>query len=158
MIRSHDEHLRKSKEKKNKTVTRENGGACFGGRKNRSEQAMLERRDCAGATLKVEGEATKRWHCSTKTNENWSQTKSRSRVCCTSKRNRAIEGSVARDQYRVAIDTKKKQLGLNGNLRNRHLSKDLRQTLVEIIKWAISEDEGLGIIQVCQILEISPRA
>jgi transposase InsO family protein len=61
-------------------------------------------------------------------------------------------------EFRASIDKKKKLLGLEGDLRNRHLTKELREKLVDIVKWAASEDEGLGVAGACRVLEINPRA
>lgn len=51
---------------------------------------------------------------------------------------------------------KKRQLGLNGNLRGRHLSFEIRSVLVKMIEEARKEGESLQ--SICKVLEINPRA
>ena len=159
MVRSHYGKFRKSvKEKKNPSLTRKNGGACSGGRKNWPEQGLQARRYCPSSTLALERKAFKRRHCGPKTNENRASTKDLTRGGSPSKRQRKAQGRPVRNKHRIAIDKKKKQLGLEGNLRGRHLSKDIRGSLVKIIIWGLTEDENLTLAKICNILEINPRA
>jgi hypothetical protein len=108
--------------------------------------------------LTVERKTSQGRNRSSETNEDRPKTKSRSRNPCSSKRQRPLERGTSRNEHRASIDTKKKQLGLEGDLRNRHLTKDLREKLIEIVKWAISEDKALGVTGVCKVLQINPRA
>lgn len=158
MVRSRYEQSRKSEEEKNSSFTGADGGASAGGRKNRAEQGLSARRNRSGAALPLERKTSQGRHRCLKTNEDRTKTKSRSGNRLSSKRDGALERGASRDEHRVAIDKKKKQLGLEGDLRNRHLTKDLREKLVELVKWAISEDEALGVSGACRVLEINPRA
>jgi putative transposase len=119
---------------------------------------LSARRNCTGTAVSLERKTSQGWHCGPQTNEDRAKTKSRSRDRCSSEGNGTLKRGTSRDEHRIAIDKKKKHLGLSGDLRNRHLSKDLRESLVEIVKWANNEDPELGILETCRILEISPRA
>jgi len=158
MVRSLHERSRKSEEKKNKKITGENGGTCAGSRTNRCKQSLSARRNSTGTALSLERKASQGRHSCSQTNEDRAKAKSRSGDRSSSERNRTLERGASRDEHRTAIDTKKKHLGLEGDLRNRHLNKELRESLVEIVKWAINEDTELGVLGACRILEISPRA
>jgi putative transposase len=158
MVRSRHEQSRKPEEKTNEKVTGENGRTCAGSGTNRGQQSLPAGRNRSCTALPLERETPQGRHRCPQTNEDRAQTESRSGDRCPSKRDRALKRSVTGDEYRAAIDTKKKHLGLEGDLRNRHLSKELRESLVEIVKWAINEDSELGVLGACRILEISPRA
>jgi putative transposase len=158
MVRSRYEQSRKSEEKKNPSFTGADGGVSAGSRKNRGKQSLSARRNSTGPALPLERKASQGRYCRLKANEDRTQTKSRSRNRYPSEGDRTSQRGPSRDEYRASIDTKKKLLGLEGDLRNRHLSKDLREKLVELIRWATLEDETLGVTGACQILEINPRA
>jgi len=160
MVRSRYEQFRESETKteENSSLAGADGGACPRSREDRTEQAVPARGNSSGTTVTLERETTQRRNCSSQANEDWSQTEGGSRSCGTSKRNGTLERSTARDEYRTSIDKKKKQLGLEGDLRNRHLPKELREQLVDLVKWAIAEDKTLGVTGACQALEINPRA
>lgn len=158
MVRSRNEHVTKSKEKKNPSFSRKDGRACPRGRKDRSIQGLSARRDSPCSIVPLEGETSHRRNCSLKANEDWAQTKNRPTSSCSPKRQRTFKRGTARDKHRVAVDKKKKQLGLDGNLINRHLPREIREELIKLIKWAITEDEDLGVVGACRALEINPRA
>lgn len=160
MVRSRYEKFRKSetKTKKNPPFTRANGRTCSGSREDRTKQSLSARRNSTGTALPLERKTSQGRNRRLKANEDRPQAKGRSRDCGPSEGNRALERSASRDEHRAAIDSKKKQLGLEGDLRNRHLTKDLREKLIELIKWAIAEDEDLGVVGACRVLEINPRA
>ena len=159
MVRSRYEQFRKStKEKKNPSVPRKDGRACSRGRKNWPEQGLQTRGNSSSATLALERKTIKRRSCSPQANENGASAEDGTRSSGPTKRQRTPQRSSSRNKHRAAINKKKKQLGLEGNLRNRHLSKDLRNSLVKIIKWGISQDELLSVAKACEVLEINPRA
>ena len=159
MVRSRYEQFRKStKEKKNPSVPRKDGRACSRGRKNWPEQGLQTRGNSSSATLALERKTIKRRSCSPQANENGASAEDGTRSSGPTKRQRTPQRSSFRNKHRAAINKKKKQLGLEGNLRNRHLSKDLRNSLVKIIKWGISQDELLSVAKACEVLEINPRA
>ncbi len=160
MIRSRYEQCRKSitEEEKNQKVSRKDGRACLGSRKNRSKQSMQARGNRSGTTLKMEREIAEGRNCGASPNENRTTDKREPRDSGTSKRQRASRGSTLRNKHRVAINKKKKQLGLEGDLRNRHLSREIRNALTEIVKWGLSLDSTLSIATICSTLEINPRA
>jgi putative transposase len=158
MVRSRYEQSRKSEEEKSSSFTGTNGGASAGSRKNRSEQGLSARRNSTGPALSLERKTSQGRHRRLKANEDGPQAKGRSRDCHSSKRNGTSQRSSSRDEHRASIGKKKKQLGIEGDLKNRHLPKDLREKLVELVEWATTEDDSLGIIGACRALEINPRA
>lgn len=158
MVRSRYENIRESKEKKNPQVSRKDGRTCLGGRKDRSIQSMSTRRYSAGTALALEREVAQRRNRGLEANEDWAQAEDRSRTSGPSERDGALERGIARDKHRVAINQKKKRLGLEGSLFNRHLPKEVRLKLIELIKWATNEDKALGVLGACRALEINPRA
>lgn len=160
MVRSRYEQFRESETKaeKNSSVAGADGGACPRSRESRTEQGLSAGGNRSGAAVPMEREAPQRRDRRFKANKDRSQAESGSRSCGLAERQRSSEGGTSRDEYRASIDQKKKQLGLEGDLRNRHLTKALREKLVEVVKWAVSEDETLGVTGACRVLEINPRA
>lgn len=61
-----------------------------------------------------------------------------------------------RVSHRTATTEKKRELGLHGSLKGRHLSREIRSKLLAIIDEARAEGESLEAI--CAVLEINPRA
>ena len=57
---------------------------------------------------------------------------------------------------RVAASKKKRELGLYGSLKNRHLPHDIRNALLQSIDDAIVS--GKSMVAVCEELELNPRA
>lgn len=158
MVRSRYEQFRESEEKKNPQVTGKDGRTCIGGRKDRSKQSLPARRNSTGTALPLEGKTSQGWNRCLKADEDWTETEGGSGDCSSPERDGTLERGTSRDKHRIAVDQKKKQLGLEGDLRNRHLTKELREQLVGLVKWAIDEDEDLGILGACRVLEINPRA
>lgn len=158
MVRSRYEHVRKPEEKKNPQVSGKDGGTCPGGRKDRSVQSMPTGRDRSSTAVTLEGKASPRRNCGLEANEDRSEAKDRSRNRGPSEGDRTPERGPTGDKHRAAIDQKKKQLGLEGNLFNRHLPRETREKLIELVKWATKEDRALGVLGACRALEINPRA
>lgn len=71
-------------------------------------------------------------------------------------RERAIEVSTLRGVNRATALKKKRELGLHGDLRNRHLSSEIRKALLTIIDEAVASGETLEAI--CGVLELNRRA
>jgi transposase InsO family protein len=71
-------------------------------------------------------------------------------------RDRPSEGCSLRIDYRASALEKKRELGLSGSLRGKHLSRTLRGTLLGIIHDARQAGESLAAI--CSVLEVNPRA
>jgi putative transposase len=69
---------------------------------------------------------------------------------CTSK------GRLLRGVDRAAIAQKKRELGLNGSLKKRHLPLETRKSLLESINEATRRGETMTAI--CQTLDLNPRA
>lgn len=158
MVRSRCEQSRKTKKEKTSSLSRANSRDGARSRKNRSGKNLPSGRDCPGPTLKLERKVSQRRICLIKANEDRPQAKGRSSNHGSSERQRATKRGTAGNKYRATIDSKKKELGLAGNLHNRHLSKDLRVKLVELVKWAMTEVPALNVTVACEILEINSRA
>lgn len=158
MVRSRNEQSRQTKKEKNSSLSRANGGDGARSRKNRPSKSLPPGRDCSSPTLTLERKVSQRRDCLVKANEDRPQAKGRSSDHGSAKRQRATKRGPAGNKYRATIDSKKKELGLEGNLRNRHLSKDLREKLVGLVKWAMTEDPALSVTDACEILEINSRA
>ncbi len=71
-------------------------------------------------------------------------------------REQTIDDSPMRSVNRAAALKKKRELGLHGNLKGRHLSFEKRQALLSIIDQAISAGESL--VGICAVLDLNPRA
>lgn len=57
---------------------------------------------------------------------------------------------------RASVAQKKRELGLEGSLLGRHLSKELREQLVELVELA--KGAGLSTCEACSVLQINRRA
>lgn len=160
MVRSRYEQFREpeTKAEKNSSFAGADGGACPRSRADRTEQTMSARGNRSGTAFALERKTPQGWDRRFKTNEDRAQAEDRSRNRRPPEGDRTLERGASRDEHRASIDKKKKQLGLEGDLRNRHLTKDLREKLVDLVKWALKEDETLGVTGVCRCLEINPRA
>lgn len=66
------------------------------------------------------------------------------------------EGGTLRIFDRATAIKKKRELGLHGSLKNRHLSREIRAALLLSINDAIGAGESMA--GVCNLLELSPRA
>lgn len=160
MVRSRYEQLRESETKteKNSSFTGENGGACSRSRKDRTKQSLSAGGNSSCPAFPLERETAQGRHSCFKTNEDGAQAESGPGNSVSSEGNGALERGACRDEYRAAIDSKKKQLGLEGDLRNRHLTKELREQLLKLVEWAVAEDKELSVTGACRILEINSRA
>jgi putative transposase len=160
MVRSRYEQFRESETKteKNSSFAGADGGACPGSREDRTEQTLPARGNRSGAAVALERKTSQGRDRRFKADEDGTQAESRSRNRRPQEGDRALERGTSRDEHRASIDKKKKQLGLEGDLHNRHLNKELREKLVELVKWALKEDETLGVTGACRCLEINPRA
>ena len=71
-------------------------------------------------------------------------------------RSGAFNECSVRDDNRTAITEKKRELGLFGNLRGRHLPSGVRQELLKAI--TVAKSEGMSFEAACMALELNPRA
>lgn len=71
-------------------------------------------------------------------------------------RSRTLASDTLRSNNRTDLAQKKRELGLHGGLKGRHLSFGLRSELLKIIDTALSSGETLSA--VCRVLELNPRA
>lgn len=68
----------------------------------------------------------------------------------------SVKGCSLRIDYRTSSIEKKRELGLSGQLKGRHLSRKIRKSLLAIITEARRSGESLNAI--CSVLEVNPRA
>jgi putative transposase len=59
---------------------------------------------------------------------------------------------------RIAITQKKRELGLHGSLKKRHLPTEVRKSLCNIIDEARKSDSTASVAALCAALELNPRA
>jgi len=114
-------------------------------------------RDQSGAILPLEGAVQERGHRGDQDIDS-----SGGKKHCGSRGERGSEGKLKteggahRELDRAAVAEKKRELGLYGDLRGRHLPRDLRQKLLFWIEFW--RDEGHTLQKICKILELNPRA
>lgn len=82
--------------------------------------------------------------------------KERSRKDSTREGECSIERGPMRVFDRASVAQKKRELGLEGSLIGRHLSKKIREDLIELVE--LGKQRGLSIDQCCRTLEINRRA
>lgn len=146
----------RAKEKKNSQKPRENCRADSRSGANKQRCTDLPSRgNSSGPVLKVEKQVQGRSCRSDK-----KLTKTRAKVRHgnrqTSKRKRKTQRSILRSLDRTSIAQKKRDLGLEGSLLNKHLSKEIREALVAIINEARATNEKLK--NICAVLEMNSRA
>ncbi|NBX93925.1 MAG: transposase, partial [Proteobacteria bacterium] len=71
-------------------------------------------------------------------------------------RGRSAKERSTRIDEGASLTEKKRELGLNGNLKGRHLSAALRAELLKAIEETTSN--GMSFEKACRILELNPRA
>ena len=71
-------------------------------------------------------------------------------------RDRSVEGCSLRVNDRTSVIEKKRQLGLSGPLTGKHLSRQIRNNLLEVIDEARAS--GASLEAICGVLELNPRA
>lgn len=158
MVRSRNEQFRERKKEKNSSFSREDGGTSSRGRANRTLKSLPARRNRSSATFEMERKIPQGRNQLSKANEDWPQGKGGPTGCRPAEGQRTPQGSASRDKYRASVDKKKKELGLEGDLRNRHLSKDLRKELVALVQKSLERDPSSTVTEICRILEVNPRA
>ena len=139
-----------------KKVRRNDGGAGSGGRENRQLSGyMPEGGDLPPAIFQMEEQVQGGRNRRPQSDKNWSDEK-RSGEGSDGERDHSSQRGPVRVFDRTSITQKKRKLGLEGNLLGRHLPRNLRKALVEIVDQ--SKQEGLPIEESCRILEINRRA
>lgn len=150
---SHHESVRK--EKKNKKIARKNGGAGVGSRTSGGKRRLSSGRHCSGAVVAMETKVPTGRNSKPQGSQARSKAKSRSCIRKTQSGNRTPKGSPSRNVHRATSVKKKRLLGLEGPLYNRHLTKSQREVLVEFIDEARKKEP---LVTVCKYLQINPRA
>jgi transposase len=109
----------------------------------------------ADSILCVEKKIQRRWRGGTHVDEAWSENK-RSGKNSTRRRNQKAEVGTCGVIDRAIIAEKKRELGLHGELKGRHLSHSQRSALLREIESAAIQGESFEA--VCRVLELNPRA
>lgn len=73
-------------------------------------------------------------------------------------RNTAFEERAVRVFDRIATAEKKRELGLHGSLKKRHLPTTTRSALCILIDDARKADSSLSVAEICAALDMNPRA
>lgn len=146
----------KSCEKANSQKPRNDRTAGFGGRAQGQYGGDLSPREYpADSVLRLEKKIQRRRDQCAHVDETWPKNK-RSRKVATRSRKQKIKVSARRIVNRTPIAEKKRELGLYGDLRGRHLSHDVRVALLAEISEAVNKGESFE--SVCKLLEVNPRA
>ena len=151
-------HHESGKEEADSPESRSDCGIDFGSGENRQcRRGLSSRRDQSGAILSLEGSLQERCDRRHQVDDSSRSKKRREpRGDRKSTRDREIEDSPHRELNRATVTEKKRELGLHGNLKGRHLSKPIRQQLLFWIDFW--REEGHSLQKICQILELNPRA
>lgn len=152
-------HARASINEKQKstTITRNDCGTDFRSReKSESGGHLPSRKHPAQSVFEVEDKVQGGRNSGFAANEEGSKTSTRSETLGIAKRVRASEVGVCGAECGAPITQKKRELGLYGNLRSKHLSKPIRDALIVEIKAAIAKGET--VLAICKTLEISTRS
>lgn len=150
---SHHESVRKEKE--NKKIARKDGGAGAGIRTCGRKRRLPSRGNCSSAVVAVETKISARWNRKSQRPQARSKTKNRSCRRKAQSGDRASQRSPSRNIHRAASLKKKRLLGLDGPLYNRHLTKAQREALLEFIDEARKQE---SLATVCKYLQLNPRA
>lgn len=130
--------------------------ADFAGREDRqSSRDLSHRGHQSGDVLALEGQVQRGRHRSFKK----SQTRAETEGCAVGvdpAGKRETEDGTLRSVNRASALKKKRELGLHGDLKGRHLSSEIRRSLLSIIDEAVASGETLEA--VCGVLELNRRA
>lgn len=150
---SHHESVRKEKE--NKKIAGENGRTGTRSRARGGKRRLSTRGNSAGAVVAMETKISPGRNRKSQRSQARSKTKSRSSSRKTKSRDGAPQGSPPRNVHRAASLKKKRLLGLEGPLYNRHLTKPQREALVKFIDEARRKEP---LATICEYLQLNPRA
>ena len=148
-------HNERSKEKANKKISGENGGAGVRSRAPGRKRCVPPGKHRTRTTLAVEAEVSSKRYCGLKRHQARSKTKRRSSDRRTQSRKRSACASVNRNFNRTRCHEKKESLGLEGPLYGRHLTKEQREALRAFVDEHIQHH---SVKKVCDALEVHPRA
>jgi len=144
------------KEEADSSESRDDRRADFAGREDRqSSRDLSHRGHQSGDVLALEGQIQRGRHRSSEK----SQTRAETEGCqagINPARKREAEDSTLRGVNRTSAIKKKRELGLHGDLKGRHLSSEIRRSLLSIIDEAVASGETLEA--VCGVLELNRRA
>ena len=144
------------KEEADSSESRDDRRADFAGREDRqSSRDLSHRGHQSGDVLALEGQVQRGRHRSFKK----SQTRAETKGCAVGvdpAGKRETEDGALRSINRASALKKKRELGLHGDLKGRHLSSEIRRSLLSIIDEAVASGETLEA--VCGVLELNRRA
>lgn len=155
MIKGSHNGTDQRKEKTSKKIARKDGRIGSGSRASRTRRCVSPRKHCTSTDVSMEAEVSSRRNRKSQRSQARPQAKNRPSSRKTPSRNRTPQGSPSRDSHRAAGLKKKRLLGLEGPLYNRHLTKTQRKALVEFIDKA-RKSESLS--DICKYLQLNPRA
>ena len=143
---------------KEKTIPPQSGDDCRAHSGSRTKRECCRdlppRKHCAEPLLPVATESPRRDGLGPQTVETGPQGQGHGKGRPSS-RERAFEGSTLRSDYRTSIAQKKRELGLHGSLKGRHLRGEYRKALLEAILKARADGETMSAI--CNALELNRR-
>lgn len=159
MVRRADGNQRNNntpKEEADSPKSRDDRGANFAGREDRKGCGDLSGRGHqSGDVLALEGQIQRGRCRGTKESQTRTEAEGRS-AGVDPARERKTEDSTLRSVHRASALKKKRELGLHGDLKGRHLSSEIRCSLLSIIEKAVASGETLEAI--CGVLELNRRA
>lgn len=158
--RSQDVTVKRSKSSKTYARAAQPGddrGVHLGGReKGQRRRSVSTGRDQPESILPLAPEVQRGWRSGVEEHEARETACDRSGDGRNDKREPAAQGHIGRSFDRASASEKKRELGLHGPLKGRHLAKEVREEILVQIDRAVAEGESLEA--VCGVLEINPRA
>ena len=144
------------KEEADSTQSRDDRRADFAGREDRKSRRDLssrghQSRDAFSLEGQIQGGRCR--------GSEESQTRAEAEGCTDGvnpARKRKTEDCALRSVYRTSSLKKKRELGLHGDLKGRHLSSEIRRSLLSIIEEFVAS--GATLQEVCSVLELNRRA
>jgi putative transposase len=136
-----------------------NSGAFAGGREDGQYcRSLPSGADIAGSVLHVEEKIQDERDRRTQVEQEGSQESSRgsARVRRAKARITGNQGRSSSSKHRAFLAEKKRELGLEGTLKGRHLSIQERVGLMELIE--VGESMGIELKRICEVLELHRQA
>jgi transposase InsO family protein len=147
----------RSEKKKNTPSPRDDRRVDHGGRaESESSSNLSSGKYLPTVIFPVEKQIQRSRSRSPEGNEARQEIKNRSEGGTSGARTSTGEVGVCGSECRTSAAEKKREFGLHGDLRGRHLSKSKRDALIAEIKAAVAKGESINAI--CKTLEINPRA
>lgn len=114
------------------------------------------RRNSPSTVLSVEKQIQGSGNLRVKGDKTRAEEKSRPREAGNAERDQRTKRGSLPEYYRIKLTEKKRELGLEGNLKGKRLPDKKRREILYHINTA--QDLGLPLETICEVLELSPRA